>query len=290
MEQARKLPIDIHGISQGKDVSYRAILTKVTPKIARDWLDNHNLSNRNISKAKVDEYSIMMAADLWYQDGNTIVFDSNGRLINGQHRLLALIQADASYAILVVVNADPRGFSTTDTGKNRTAKDILGIIDDNVYKAGDMAALAQSIFAYELGAPGGKHKLKHHDLISIIEKHGEEMYQAVKEANNTRKLRGVGGSVKALAFSFWLISKVDPVAIREFYSFWPRGIGLEADTGPYHLFRQWPFPSKRPTEIKEMSALIIKAYNSWARGATLKLLTFREDELFPTPVRKSTSA
>ena len=98
----------------------------VTPAIARDWIQV-NTKNRRIRSAKVDQYDASMRAGRWAFNGQAIVFDVHGRLMNGQHRLLACIKAGVSFKVLVVHGVDAEAFDTLDTGAARTAGDILGI-------------------------------------------------------------------------------------------------------------------------------------------------------------------
>lgn len=62
---------------------------RVTPAMAQEWLKNQVL-NRTPSNAVVERYAKAMADGVWLCDPQVpLRFDSEGRLVDGQHRLLA---------------------------------------------------------------------------------------------------------------------------------------------------------------------------------------------------------
>ena len=66
---------------------YRNI--EISPDIAERWI-NTNTHNRVLSERKVKQLSQLMARGMWVPSPDCILFDENGTLMNGQHRLLAL--------------------------------------------------------------------------------------------------------------------------------------------------------------------------------------------------------
>lgn len=67
----------------------------------------HNAKHRPIKQKKVEEYVEVMKADQWKLNGKVIVFDRNGRLLGGQHRLSACAQSGVPLTTLVVRGVDP---------------------------------------------------------------------------------------------------------------------------------------------------------------------------------------
>lgn len=74
----------------------------ITPTIARKYLAMNNNNPRRINKNIAVSYAEDMKAGKWLMNGEAIVFDEEGNLINGQHRLLAVIKADTGIDFLVV--------------------------------------------------------------------------------------------------------------------------------------------------------------------------------------------
>jgi hypothetical protein len=97
----------------------------VTPDLAQDWLTTHNTSNRPLNKLAVERYASDMAAGRWALNGTTIVFDVSGTLVDGQHRLAAVVSAQVTIDALVVRGVPQGSFATIDVGKLRTVSDSL---------------------------------------------------------------------------------------------------------------------------------------------------------------------
>lgn len=94
----------------------------ITPAEAARWLKK-NKNNRPIRKERVHAYAADMKHGNWNLNTDPISFDSDGNLLNGQHRLSAVIEADATIQMLVAKNVDPQ--TVFDQGATRSIKDTL---------------------------------------------------------------------------------------------------------------------------------------------------------------------
>jgi hypothetical protein len=99
-------------------------ITTVTPQIADAWM-SQNKGNRKISRDTVKAYARDMASAKWLLNGDAIRFDTDGTLIDGQHRLLACIESDSNFQTIVVYNLAYESRNTVDANRRRTAADIL---------------------------------------------------------------------------------------------------------------------------------------------------------------------
>lgn len=100
---------------------------KVTPTLAKKWLES-NVNNRRIREATVNSYAAEMKAGRWREGtAETIKFDRNKRLQDGQHRLLAIIKSNCSYRFSVATNCDPENFKVIDQGSTRSISDVMQI-------------------------------------------------------------------------------------------------------------------------------------------------------------------
>jgi hypothetical protein len=70
----------------------RQEVVNVTASTAKKWLAT-NTHNRNVSQTRVDTYATDMLADKWHLTHQGIAFDQNDVLMDGQHRLLAVVLA-----------------------------------------------------------------------------------------------------------------------------------------------------------------------------------------------------
>ena len=99
----------------------------ITPQIAEEML-KHNIGNRNVHQPTVDYYKTLMLQGQWKENGDSIVFSQSGRLIDGQHRLLAIIASGCSYHYCIISDVDDEVFYTIDDGRGRKDSDVFGIM------------------------------------------------------------------------------------------------------------------------------------------------------------------
>lgn len=66
-------------------------LELITPEQALAWLGN-NSNNRPINEKKVNELCQIIENGQWLEKGRAIEVFDTGRLINGQHRLTAIVR------------------------------------------------------------------------------------------------------------------------------------------------------------------------------------------------------
>ncbi|WP_372918731.1 hypothetical protein [Sandarakinorhabdus sp.] len=108
-------------LAQYTPVTGRLVL--VTPDMAREWLTYNNI-NRRIRRPVVALYAAIMRANHWRATHQGIAFSSTN-LIDGQHRLLAIIELNISQWMMVFVEQQDDTFGVLDHGYNRTLRDDL---------------------------------------------------------------------------------------------------------------------------------------------------------------------
>ena len=88
---------------------------------------SHNTINRRLDKRTVECYAELMKRGLWGESNDAICFTKDGALANGQHRLNAVIIAGGAYPFIVMRGLCDSDMANMDNGKNRTAADNLYI-------------------------------------------------------------------------------------------------------------------------------------------------------------------
>ena len=94
---------------------------QVTPAMAANWLENANVKNRKISDLHVKRLARDMKEGRWVQTHEGIAFDPNGVLLDGQHRLWAIIEADVTIAMYIWFNVSPQALLVIGSGKPGSA-------------------------------------------------------------------------------------------------------------------------------------------------------------------------
>jgi hypothetical protein len=102
------------------------LVMDVTPDIAFRWLEG-NTHNRPVNPLHVQRLAREMNAGRWRLTHQGIAFDVNGLLIDGQHRLWAVMEADMPVVMRVFFNEPAENRHVLDTGDRRSNLDILTI-------------------------------------------------------------------------------------------------------------------------------------------------------------------
>lgn len=125
----------------------KAKVMTIGPEQARQMLER-NGRNRTVNTRAVARYANDMREGKWTLNGEPLIFDFNGNLLDGQHRLYAVIEAGISAQFLVVTDTDPDVFDTIDIGNKRTGGDILSIRGYKYSKT--LAAILRTTHHYKL--------------------------------------------------------------------------------------------------------------------------------------------
>lgn len=98
----------------------------ITPELAAQYLQK-NIINRQLRKMYVEALAGEMRRGGFILSHQGIAFDVNGRLIDGQHRLSAIIMSGVSISMWVTRNVDAGAFRVMDTGARRSIADSLRV-------------------------------------------------------------------------------------------------------------------------------------------------------------------
>lgn len=98
----------------------------ITPEKAQELL-KRNTDNRPLRYKTVLFYAEEMKRGNWRLTGQGISISQSGRILDGQHRLEAIIKSGCPISMLLIEGVADDTFSTYDTGKNRSYSDIFSI-------------------------------------------------------------------------------------------------------------------------------------------------------------------
>lgn len=121
-------------------MSIRTEARMVTPEWAKKVLEEQDkrivegkFTQRPLNQARIRRYTMDMKLGNWGENGESITFDEEGNLLNGQHRLHALARAGVTLRMVVVydapckVNNRVNTIDTFDSGFSRNAAGQLRI-------------------------------------------------------------------------------------------------------------------------------------------------------------------
>lgn len=106
--------------------NWKTAIELITPNLAEALLET-NTENRKLRKSVVERYSQVMTLGDWLLTPEPIVIADTGRLLNGQHRLNAVIKSGVNVRMFVVRNVSEKAFSAIDRGVSRTFSDAHGM-------------------------------------------------------------------------------------------------------------------------------------------------------------------
>jgi hypothetical protein len=95
-----------------------AELVLITVELAKKWLEKNNI-NRPIVKSNVTKLAADILADRYFAGATFIAIATDGTLLNGQHTLLAIIEANTPVWLYVFKGIDKEAMDAIDTGKGR---------------------------------------------------------------------------------------------------------------------------------------------------------------------------
>jgi len=98
----------------------------VTPEMAKGYLLN-NTDNRNKRGWWVSGLANMIKRGEWIPTHQGVAFSKSGKLLDGQHRLEAIIEANMPVEMLVTTGVRDDAYKVLDNGIKRTLADLTGI-------------------------------------------------------------------------------------------------------------------------------------------------------------------
>lgn len=190
----------------------------VTPELAQQWLDNNNANNRKVRGPVVDRYAHDMSEGRWLYNGEAIQFDRNRNLMNGQHRLRAIVKSGVAQPLLIITGLDPAAHGTLDNGSRRLPGDVLTI---SGFKEGrTLAAVANFALTLEALPPGAVLRVNRLRTTADIEARvaNDAHLQDVVERIIPEMAPPKSLMTRAVAaYTFYALSKVDQPACEEFF-------------------------------------------------------------------------
>jgi hypothetical protein len=104
----------------------------ITPTIAKQYLLKNHPNNRPVRSNRIYQWVDDIKKGRWILTHQGIAFDREGFLVDGQHRLTAIVSADMAVPMMVTRNVDSEVFKYVDQGAMRTAADVLRLSNRKV--------------------------------------------------------------------------------------------------------------------------------------------------------------
>ena len=241
----------------------RSSVVEITPKLAAQWLKTI-VHQRPLNGVTLDKYIHQLQNGGWALNGETIKFDAQGHLMDGQHRLQAIVKANKKAKSVVVRGIAPDAVNTIDTGRNRDVRDAM------VYagvKHASFALAGAARYAWRITTDP---RMQYRNMGSNQEI--LDYYRAATGFDNSIKFGDLAkGVIRSQAIGtalHYLFRQKNVELADQFMLQLGEGTGLNKDDTVYHLrerlIKNATMKAKLPR--KDVAAMIIKAWNLCRAG------------------------
>lgn len=203
-------------------------IMRVTPALARAWLE-HNEGNRTVNRTHIVDLARDMIDGRFRLTHQPIAFDATGNLIDGQHRLMAIVQSGCTVELMVARYTDITTAKAlpVDIGKKRTAAQVL-------QESPRAVQIVSTAFRVVVNSTGGQ--IPRHMLGATIERHNGIITEIIDRCKvNTSK---TPAAVRAAMFfrlikhaqsaveMQWILAQITAYATTEYSDMCPLMLAL----------------------------------------------------------------
>lgn len=260
----------------------------ITPREALEILARSvGQTQRNLDQRRVSLYAQQMKGGQWRVTHQAIALDDDGVLIDGQHRVNAVVKAGIPVQMMVARGADPSTFDAIDNGRPRgpaNALSIAGYSNVNV-----LASAIRHYLVYETLAgttrstgPDVRALWSTHDIVETARSlTGSLIVQSIRDAHPVARSLAQAGSTTWLSACIAMLRAkgVDDVLREEFLGKLDTGVMLPAGS-PIHALRRWMIAGGYANQRSDQRAFVgmaafVKTWNGWLNSEEIRLITFR---------------
>jgi hypothetical protein len=251
---------------------------KVTPKMASTWMSEKNYEdNRPISKTRVSYYARQMKQGRWKLNMEPIIFDLEDHLLNGQHRLMAIIESKKTIELLIAKGVKTDCFTTMDQGYSRTGGQILTM--KGFSNASSRAAVCRALYMWEVsgGTITKTGKVSADEILLVQDVYPDEVDAAVNYlAKSIVKDLPLRSGMTGLAHL--LCHRARPKKAKEFFEILSDGVtsvrGHPALILRNRIMKDAIKGLKYPAGAE--FAMMVRAWNSYEAGKTIRSLAVKK--------------
>lgn len=267
-------------------MAIRSSVETITPEMAERILtaSQEQVKNRKVMDGHVQWLAGQIKAGKWSTNGEAVILDEEGFLLDGQHRLWAVFQSGKEIETVVTRGVPRATFATIDTGAGRSTGNVLMIAGES--NCATLSSVLGWLHRYETGRmlSGLKSSgFSQHVSLAVLRKH-PEIREIVTWAHGQRAnifLAYIPASV--LTFLKYVFLQHKPNKAEEFFE-------LISDVRPdqpgtaTRTLRDWFLKddkSRAPAGTLEKMAVIVKAWSAFLEGEKPRTYVWRRTGAFP---------
>lgn len=259
-----------------------ARLVEMSPTLAEAILQN-NPMNRSLGSGRVERYAREMREGRWKYNGDTIRIAHDGALLDGQHRLWAVIESGVTVPMLVVDGLEHDVMPTLDTGRPRGLHDVFTIAGHRNSKL--LAASLRWLYWYESKPRRVRMSgvsATHSELMALLEANPDFSDRVSEVTPKKRAITIVPSSI--VAFTYAMASRADEDLAAKWLRLLDEGTGMDAQHPVLQLRERLIADrgSKSRLPSQDVCAFAIKSWNYLVTGKRVAFLRWSEAEEFPS--------
>ncbi|AUR91844.1 hypothetical protein NVP1165O_44 [Vibrio phage 1.165.O._10N.261.51.B7] len=257
---------------------------KITPEMAKEILKK-NIKNRKLNKSHVSRLASEMLSGNWSYTGDAIKVSTDDVLVDGQHRLEAIIVSGVSVDIELITGVSSDSFSKIDSGLKRTAGQVVQM--SGMKNPNCVAAIAKVMLNIkDNGGLNGKFAVSPKRYSNcVIHNEAVRIYDDVMESGIVAKMRKEKINTPTQAAMFWLYMNNDKETVIKFVNHISNGL-FDSSDDPCKRLKDKLIDMRGSTSMlfaTTAMALTFKAWNAFVDGKKVKRLSHSLDSSFPTP-------
>lgn len=225
-------------------------IERISPTMAKSYLDNNYGNQRSLSESHIVHLAQQMKAGQWECNGEPIIFDDNNNLIDGQHRLHAVIRSGVPILTLVVTEVKQGAFVTINSGKPRSNSDVFSI--KGIANYNNIATCVSGVMNYRRalkvtksmtdgdtkwiqigGSLNASVRPSKIDMVKEYESHADKYQKAIHLASRSKKIMPMGPL--SIVAAMGLIDGLHQDFVEPFYLMLANGIFPHENHPAYRL-------------------------------------------------------
>lgn len=248
----------------------------ITPAVAKELIQG-NSHNRQIRESVLLRYIYDMINGRWKQDtGETIKIAKTGRILDGQHRLHAVVKSNVPCYFYIATGLDEDVFDVIDTGKSRNAADVFTIAE--IKNSHQLSAIIAYFNLLKDNKRRGRQVNRRPTNAELLLQYYEEplFWQNITNRTSvfyTAFAKILPGSVIGGFLAY--LHKLNPDKADNFMEQLCTGLNVTNQSISLlrnKLMQDKMSPRKMPPTLK--TALIIKTWNYFIKGVEVKILKY----------------
>jgi hypothetical protein len=263
----------------------------MTPEWAKQILSLNLSNNRNLVPSRVQTFSDAMRRCEWKLNGETVKMTSEGVLLDGQHRLHAVIRSGMTVPVTIAMGVPRDCMGTIDIGLARNVSHYLTI---KKYSNSSKVAAMCGWHLRWLNRQTSRRKIPLQPLARLTPELAENMVSinpGILESasfigNLSHKLKGMIATSLA-AYCHFLFSRRDKAKADDFVTMLAKGTNLTENDSIYKLRERLSAMSQSRSKFPDYDymAVMIRAWNLFVAGKKIrqKIYWHEASEDFPEP-------